>query len=223
MKLLALETSGPALSLALKVDDQVVSIHHLMPQQQTHFILPEIDQLLKSNNVKLNHLDAIAFGCGPGSFTGIRIAASVAQGLAFPFQIPLIPISSLKILAATAYQERQWSKVLIAVDARMQEVYWAQYEMKQGVPVLLGSESVIKPKAIAFPATDEWYAVGDGWGIYSQEMNFNPLARDVKLLPNAAALISLAEVCFKEGETLSCLEAFPHYIRNNAWQPQSSS
>src|SRR5690606_29845388 len=105
MKLLAIDTSAQACSIALQIDDEVKVWHEVVPMQQAQLILPRINQLLQESNLSLNQLDAVAFGCGPGSFTGVRIATSLAQGLGYALNIPLIPISSLAGLAQAAYAE----------------------------------------------------------------------------------------------------------------------
>ena len=128
MNLLAIETSDAACSIALQVGDAIHARHEVIPMQQSQVVLPWIDELLRAKSITLNQLDAIAFGCGPGSFTGIRLATSIAQGLGYGAGLPLIPVSSLAILAQTAYQTLGWDRVLVAVDARMQEIYTGAYE-----------------------------------------------------------------------------------------------
>lgn len=215
MKLLALETSSLACSLALKCNQDLIAIHKILPRQQTQFILPLIDELLKSHNVSLNQLDAIAFGCGPGSFTGVRMAASVAQGLAFPLQLPVIPISSLAALAQAAYAAHGWNQLYVAVDARMQEIYGATYIISAGLACLVGKEWVIKPADIPFPeVANQWYGVGNGWDIYQSLIPFNPLIIDSTQLPTAAAIIPLAEKRYLEGQWVSPIKAYPCYIRD---------
>ena len=127
MKILAIETSSHACSVALLNEDKVKISHIISPMQQAKLILPMIDELLKSSALTLNDLDAIAYGCGPGGFTGVRIAASVAQGLGFAVKLPIIPISSLAVMAEAAFLERQWRKLLVAVDARADQIYWIEH------------------------------------------------------------------------------------------------
>src|SRR5690348_12267838 len=130
MKLLALDTSSIACSVALLLDGDVHYLHKIAPMQQAKLILSMIEELLKTHSLKVNHLDAIAYGCGPGSFTGLRIACSVAQAFGLAADKPLIPISSLAALAQATYIEHQEKKVLAAIDARMDQIYWAAYELQ---------------------------------------------------------------------------------------------
>ncbi|MCE3239461.1 MAG: tsaB, partial [Gammaproteobacteria bacterium] len=151
MKILGFDTSSAACSVALLIDDKISVLHEIIPMQQAQSLLPMIEELLLSNKMRLDQLDAIAFGCGPGSFTGVRIAASVAQGLAYALQLPVIPISSLAALAQAVYQNLQWQKLLVAVDARMQEVYWGAYHINQeGIAVLIHQEAISTPEKIFF-------------------------------------------------------------------------
>src|SRR5690349_9145853 len=125
--ILAFDTSTSACTVALQNGDFVSVRHQLAPKQQAQLILPMINELLSSTSLTANELDAIAYGCGPGSFTGIRIASSVAQGIGFAINKPIIPVSSLAALAQTAFLEQQWTRLLVAVDARMGKIYWANY------------------------------------------------------------------------------------------------
>ena len=127
MKMLAFDTSAGACSVALLNNESVEISHIVAPMQQAKLLLPHIQNLLNQAGLALKDLDAIAYGQGPGSFTGIRIAASVAQGLGYASGLPIVPVSSLAILAQTAFLEEKWDKCLVAVDARTEQVYWAHY------------------------------------------------------------------------------------------------
>src|SRR5947207_12896412 len=129
MNLLAIDTSASACSLALQSGETVRVQHALLPLQQAARILPLLDELLRSAGLSPMDLDAIAFGQGPGSFTGLRIAASVAKALAFAAEAPVIPVSSLAVLAAGAAKSLSaGTRLIVAVDARMEEIYWAAFE-----------------------------------------------------------------------------------------------
>ncbi len=129
MKLLTLDTSSDACSCALQIDDQILSFEEIAPRRHADLILEMIDRLFVESGVSPNELDAVAFACGPGSFTGIRIATGVTQGIAFGLQIPVIPISTLAVLAQGAFHKNpQCNHALVAIDARMSEVYWAEYQ-----------------------------------------------------------------------------------------------
>ncbi|HSW93827.1 MAG TPA: tRNA (adenosine(37)-N6)-threonylcarbamoyltransferase complex dimerization subunit type 1 TsaB [Gammaproteobacteria bacterium] len=215
MKLLAFDTSSIACSVGLSIDGRITEHHEIAPLQQASLILPMLDRLLKSEAMTLSDLDAIAFGCGPGSFTGLRIAASVAKGLAFGAGKRLIPVSSLSAMAQTAYQEHGWTRCLVAIDARMHEVYWAAYALNENHQmVLYGQEQMGKPHDIALPDST-WRGVGNAWAVYRKEMDGDPALIDPDMLPRAAAILVLAESRLQSGETVSAMDAMPIYLRND--------
>ena len=214
MKILAIETSSTACSLALLIDDTITTHHEIAPLQQAQIILPSINALLKSSDVSLPQLDAIAFGCGPGSFTGIRIAVSVAQGLGFGATLPLIPVSSLAALAQAAFDDLGWRKLLVAVDARINEVYWGMFEVQEGFVQLKNKECVSPPDKIQLPDSSDWYGVGNGWEIYRELIAFHPVEIDAKRLPMASAVARLAKSKYEKGEYVSPAQAQPVYLRD---------
>ncbi|MDH5191860.1 MAG: tRNA (adenosine(37)-N6)-threonylcarbamoyltransferase complex dimerization subunit type 1 TsaB, partial [Gammaproteobacteria bacterium] len=171
MKLLAIDTATEACSAALLIEGNVQSEYQIAPQQHADLILPMVEKLLAEAAIKLNQLDAIAFGRGPGSFTGVRIATSVTQGLAYGADIPVVPVSTLATMAQRIYREQQKSKVLAVIDARISEVYWAVYQLdKNNLMQLQGEESVIAPENVPLPEGDDWYGVGTGWGSYRAQL-----------------------------------------------------
>src|SRR5262249_52322118 len=140
------------------------SLHKIAPMQQAQLILPMVAELMQDTGLTVGELDYIAYGCGPGSFTGIRIASSVAQGLAFAAGKPVVPVSSLAILAQTAWQDLGCEAALIAVDARMGKVYWANYQCNvNNDMILVGEEQLCIPTAIRVSVNEQAYGVGDGW------------------------------------------------------------
>jgi tRNA threonylcarbamoyladenosine biosynthesis protein TsaB len=215
MKLLAFDTSSTACSVALMMDDTIVAEHKIAPMQQAQLILSMLNKLLKENNVELNQLDAICFGRGPGSFTGVRIAASIAQGLGYAAGLPLIPISSLAALAQTVYQEIGWKKCLVAVDARINEVYWGAYEIGADQLVkLVGQEAVSALSDIAMIESKGWYGVGNGWSVYRDQIHCRPIDIDTVHLPTAAAILKLAVPKFFTQEWVFGADALPVYLRD---------
>ena len=139
MKILALDTSTEACSAALLIDSQISQRYEVAPREHGALILPMIERLLVDAGVVLSQLDALAFGRGPGAFVGVRIATGVAQGIAFAADLPVVPVSSLAALA----QSVEHANVYSAIDARMDEVYWAAYRKNnEGVVELLGEETV---------------------------------------------------------------------------------
>lgn len=218
MNLLALETSSDACSVALSVDDKIYISHVVAPMQQTRQILPVIQSLLTEANIMLGDLNAIAFGCGPGSFTGVRVASSVTQALGFVEKLPIISVSSLAAIAQAAWLEQQYSKCLVAVDARMNQIYWAAYQANdQGLMMLQGQEQVCLPEEVASVVNDDWAGVGDGWGKYESpliaQLMFQPIAINAKQLPSAEAVLLLAKKKFERGEWVEPAAALPVYLR----------
>src|SRR3569833_3307602 len=129
MKLLAIDTATEACSAALYLDGAVNKRYVLAPREHALLILPMIDELLRDANLSPLELDAVAFGRGPGAFTGLRIAAGVAQGIAYGADLPVVPVSSLAALAQGCYRERGVTRVLATIDARIGEVYWGAYRL----------------------------------------------------------------------------------------------
>lgn len=214
MKLLALDTSSNACSVALMVGEDVLLKHEVI-QQQANVILFLIEELLSLKKLKLNQLDAIAFGCGPGSFTGLRVAASVVQGLAYAASLPVIAVSSLAVLAQTVYDEIGRENIAVAVDARMQEVYWGFYQAQENLMRLSGKEQVIPPSLVVFPQDIKTYGVGNGWDIYQDQFPFKPSKIDAKALPKASSMLALAKQKYLCKEWLAPAEAVPVYLRDN--------
>ena len=142
MKILAIDTATEACSVALLTDETCQEIFEIIPRQHTERVLPMVDEMLKKADLSLSQLDALAYNCGPGSFTGVRVATSVIQGLAFSADLPVIPVSSLAALAQLAYREEHKQKVLSAIDARMNEMYWGCYQLENGLMRLIGKEKV---------------------------------------------------------------------------------
>lgn len=217
MKLLALDTSTAACSLAVQDGSRVNFLHEIAPMQQARLILPLIQRLMASSTLTLEQLDAIAFGCGPGSFTGLRIASSVAQGLAFASGKPVISISSLAALAQTAYAEHKISRICTLTDARMGQVYWADYEIDaSGHACLKGEERVCSPEDVIFPDAVQWCGAGDGWAAYEKILNprlGGQIPLYPSLLPTAQAILCLARVKFDRQELLAPSDAIPVYLR----------
>jgi tRNA threonylcarbamoyladenosine biosynthesis protein TsaB len=219
MNIVAFDTSSSACSVALFANNEISSLHKIAPMQQAQLILPMIDSLLASNKVKLNQLDAIAFGCGPGSFTGIRVATSIAQGMGYALNIPLIPVSSLAALAQTAYNDLSWKHILAAVDARIQEIYWGFYQVNsQGLVELQGKEGMGTPENLSQilqnQGLENWQGVGNAWEIYAKQLAIQPVAINSSYLPTADAIIQLARPRVERQEWCAPHQVLPVYLRD---------
>jgi tRNA threonylcarbamoyladenosine biosynthesis protein TsaB len=220
MNLLALETATEACSAALAVDGEIRERFKVAPRGHSLLILPMVDELMVEAGLSIDQVDAIAFGRGPGAFTGLRIAVGVTQGIAFGADLPVVAVSTLAALA----QGCKSDKALVAIDARMDEVYWGAYQRNSaGQMVLCGEESVLPPGEVILPKGDGWYGVGTGWGSYSSiltECCANQLTGwDGESLPHAADVARLGIAGFNAGEATSAEQAIPVYLRDQvAWK-----
>jgi tRNA threonylcarbamoyladenosine biosynthesis protein TsaB len=222
VRILAFDTSSTACSVALlnsnkQGGDRVISLQKIWPRQQAQLILPMILDLLNASSLILSQLDAIAFGCGPGSFTGVRIASNVAQGIGFAITLPIIRVSSLAAIAQAAYLERGWAKLLVCLDAHMGQVYWAMYQVNsRGHAELIGQERIVCLKDIPVLQEDGWYGVGEGWGVYldvlTKQLERQPQQICPEQLPSAHAVAQLAKAKFENRDWVMAEEAIPAYL-----------
>ena len=220
--LLALDTATEACSVALLHDGKVTSHYEVIPRLHAQKLLPMIKDLLAEAGVELSAVDAIAFGRGPGAFTGVRIAIGVVQGLAFALERPVLPISNLAVLAQRAFREHGATQVASAIDARMDEVYWGCYREQAGEMCLAGVEAVLPPEVAALPdgASGEWFGAGTGWG-YAERLSLKPYAMDAGMLPHAEDLLALARFAWARGEAITADDAQPVYLRDKVATPKA--
>jgi tRNA threonylcarbamoyladenosine biosynthesis protein TsaB len=216
VKLLALETSTLACSVALQCDAELRFRHLLEPRQHTRLLLPMINELLAEAGLRAADLDAVVLGNGPGSFIGMRIAASVAQGLCFASGAALVPVSSLEVLAAAAFAQSDCQRVLVAQDARMNEVYLAGFTRGVGVE----PRSELAPRLQAVGPVPElrgtYCAAGAGWAQYPLlwEANQERLAARVAPdYPHARELVSIGAARWRQGGAIAPEELEPAYLR----------
>lgn len=221
--LLALDTSTEACSVALLHDGRRFVRHEVIPRLHAQRLLPMVQDLLAEAGIALSALDAIAFGRGPGAFTGVRIAIGVVQGLAFALERPVLPISDLAVLAQRAHREHGATQVAAAIDARMDEVYWGCYRLENGEMRLTGAEAVLPPEKVALPrdASGEWFGAGTGWG-YVERLAVQANAHDATLLPHAEDLLALALFAWERGEAVPADQAQPVYLRDNVATPKAN-
>ncbi|MDQ7075422.1 MAG: tRNA (adenosine(37)-N6)-threonylcarbamoyltransferase complex dimerization subunit type 1 TsaB [Gammaproteobacteria bacterium] len=223
MKLLAIDTTTEACSAALWLDGEVIFRYQVAPREHGNLILAMLDQLLAEAGVTLKQLDGLAFARGPGAFTGVRIATSVVQGIAYGVDLPVVAVSTLATLAQRAYRESGAKQVLSAIDARMQEVYWGAYVLDEfAVMRSVATEVVMKPEALQMPKEGLWCGAGTGWGTYEAVLSA-PLEGCLDrvlgaLLPHAQDLAALAVVDLRAGKGVSAENALPVYLRDNVAQ-----
>jgi tRNA threonylcarbamoyladenosine biosynthesis protein TsaB len=219
MKLLAIETATEACSAALYIDGAISERYEVAPRQHAELILSMMEQLLAEAELKSSQLDALAFGRGPGSFTGVRIATGVIQGVAFGLELPVVPVSTLAALAQGYYRTTGARRILPAFDARMQEIYWAAYEVSDNnLATLVGAEQVAAPESVQLPEGEGWCGVGTGWSAYSeilvQRMDGRLSAVECDLYCHAQDVAQLAVRGYEAGEVVSAELALPVYLRN---------
>ena len=223
MKLLALDTATEACSAALLIDGDVRERFEVAPRAHARLLLPMLEELLAEAGLKPTALDAVAFGRGPGSFTGVRIAASVAQGIAFAADLPVVPISTLAALAWPALCMTDSRRVFAAIDARMGEVYCAAYQgsVKEAL-VALTDEQVTPAATVCVPAGEAWYGVGSGWAVYAEVLRphfgASLLSIDATALPRASTIAALAVHELARGHAVAADQALPVYLRNQVVQ-----
>ncbi|WP_268799886.1 tRNA (adenosine(37)-N6)-threonylcarbamoyltransferase complex dimerization subunit type 1 TsaB [Pseudomonas huanghezhanensis] len=220
--LLALDTATEACSVALLHDGKVLTHYEVIPRLHAQRLLPMIKDLLAEAGIGLSALDAIAFGRGPGAFTGVRIAIGVVQGLAFGLDRPVLPVSNLAVLAQRAYREHGAHQVAAAIDARMDEVYWGCYQQASGEMRLLGHEAVLPPERAALPAdaSGDWFGAGTGWG-YAERIAVSLAGSDATMLPHAQDLLTLATFAWSRGEAIVADSAQPVYLRDKVATPKA--
>jgi tRNA threonylcarbamoyladenosine biosynthesis protein TsaB len=220
MKMLALDTSSIACSVALQVDDSVIQRYEEQPREHTRLLMPMIESVLHESGVVLSELDAIVLGNGPGSFIGMRIAASVAQGLAFGAGLNIVPVSSLAAVAAQVFDETDAAEVVVAQDAHMSEVYLGMYRRESGMLVETTPEQLHTAAAIAalsVEAVGLRFAAGFGWQRYPEMLAANQEwlsgVADV-LHPRAIYLLELAAT----GVAVKPHAIVPAYLRQRVAQ-----
>ena len=218
MKILALDTATEACSAALLCGGSVYERHDIAPRRHAELVLPMVDGVLAEAGVGLADLDAIAFGRGPGAFTGVRIAAGVTQGLALGAGLPVIPVSSLAALAQPALGNA--AVVLPAIDARMGEVYWAAYETAQdGLAKPVSEEQVTSPDAVRAPAAEQVFGVGSGWETCRERLenalNGKINGIDPDRFPLAKDMLPLAVKEYNNKRYVTADQALPVYLRDN--------
>jgi tRNA threonylcarbamoyladenosine biosynthesis protein TsaB len=227
MKILALDTATEACSVSLDIDGQVLERYLELDRGHAERLLPMVDELLAEGGIGLASLDAIAFGRGPGGFTGVRLAASVAQGLAFGAGVGVVPVSDLAAVAQQAAElQPEARRVLVVNDARMREVYWAEYT-RDGVVALLGAEHVGPPTSVLVRDAGEgaWVAAGRGLAVYSElaeRCRTQGASLLTRILPRAREVLTLARMAVAAGQMLPPELALPVYVRDRVVQGATS-
>lgn len=220
MKLLALDTSSVACSVAVGIDDAIIERYEEQPREHTRLLVPMIQGVLQEAELTLSELDAIVLGNGPGSFIGMRIAASVAQGLAYGSGLNIVPVSSLAAVAAQVFADGEAAEVVVTQDAHMSEVYLGGFERGQnGLPAELISERLQVQDCIAelnYDAAGPRVAAGAGWQCYPALLAKNKARLDTvsdRLYPRAQYLLGLGAQGLGTGLAIGPAELIPAYLR----------
>ena len=221
MRVLAFETSTEACSVALWVDGELRESFAIAPQRHAELVLPMAEALLAEAGLTARGLDGLAFGRGPGSFTGVRIAAGVVQGIAFAIDLPVAPVSTLQALAQGAGRESGAQAVLAALDARMGEVYWGAYRRgPDGLMSALLADRLSRPEAVTLPAGAgaDWLGAGSAWAAYRESLAVAVGASvgtsEADRYPRAQDVATLGADLLQRGGGVAPEQALPVYLRD---------
>ena len=213
--ILAIETSSELASCALLWGDTVISRESGGVRTHSQSVLPMVQDLLAESGLKLGDVEAIAFGAGPGSFTGVRTACGVAQGLAFGLELPVLPLITLEAMAEACRAQGGATEMLVVLDARMSEVYWAQYRFEGSWRAVV--EPVLsKPEAVQPLPAEGLAACGNGFAVYPDAFAGKPFAdkADSAIVPHARELARIGAAAFAAGQGVPADQAQPLYLRN---------
>lgn len=214
--ILAIETSSETASCALLRGEQVLTRSSSGVRTHSQAILPMIQELLAEAGVALRDCDAIAYGSGPGAFTGVRTACGIAQGLGFGANLPLLPVVTLDAMALACRQRHGATDILAVLDARMSEVYWAQYRYDAAT----GALSAVLPPALSAPDAVAPQGVvtacGNGFTAYAEALAGRPFAAGAHadIMPHAVQIAQLGRIAFAAGLGVKAADAQPLYLRN---------
>ena len=218
MKILAIDTATEACSAALWLDGEVRERFELTGREHTQKLMPQVEALMAECGVSFKQLDGIVCGHGPGSFAGVRIGVGYVKGLGLALDRPVLGVSSLAMLALRAAREHKVTRVLSAIDARMNEVYFGAFEVIDGKLRELAPEIVAAPAAIPVAPAGRWIGAGTGWGAYGKELTAATAADLLQVLPealpHAADALRLAVPDFEAGHAINADALTPVYLRN---------
>jgi len=219
MNILALDTCTESCSAALLYQGKLFERVEMTQRGHSDLILGMMDELFEQAGATIADVEAIAFGRGPGSFTGVRVGVGVAQGIAFAREIPVIPISTLAATAQGVVDEFECDHIAVAMDARMGEIYGANFQVVEGLVSLLDDEQVCPPEKFKPISEQSWLGIGTGWAEYETILSENFVGQlkqvNAACFPQAGSIIKLATVEAEAGRLLPADQALPVYLRNN--------
>jgi len=210
MRFAAIETSSEWCSAALWVDGEIASLEERASNRHSELVLPFLELLLQQAGLKAGQLDAVAFGAGPGAFTGLRIACGLAQGLAFARGLPVLGVSAFEAIA----QESGAGRVIACIDARMREVYYSALEKRDGEWAEVVAARCVPPAAAVPPQGAGWMGCGSGFLVYPDFMKKSIAASRPEVHPTAHAIAQLAAPRLARGEGIDAALAAPVYLRD---------
>lgn len=217
--LLAIDTSTQGCSVAIYRHGQIIERFDVIPRQHLQSVLLFVDELLAEAELSLSQLDAITFTVGPGSFTGLRIGASVTQGLAYAADLPVVPISTLATMAQGIYRVYQHPAILVGLDAHVTQFYVGTYFVeKHGIVSAVVPDQLVSPADFVLPSTNySWLCAGDGWSTYEDQLPgalfHHAELIDEVIYPHAQDLFPLALQKCEAGEVVSAVDAVPQYLQ----------
>lgn len=221
MKILAIDTSTEACSVALSIEGEVQTRYEYAPRRHTELILPMIDALMSEAGLVAVQLDGLALGRGPGAFTGIRIATGIIQGIAFAADLPVAEISSIAALAQGSYRKHESQSVMAGIDARMNEVYWCCYQLELGLMTPCMEEGVYKAENVPLPKSppeQNWQGAGTAWESYAEVLASRTSEFTSEIFPDsfpeAIDILQLALNKFEIGDVVSAELVSPVYLRD---------
>ncbi len=216
--IVALDTSTEACSVALLHDNELLYRYVVEPRIHAKALLPMLDELLAEAGICPNQLDGVAFGCGPGAFTGVRIGTAAAQAIALGGDLPVAPVSTIASIAHRCFREHGKRKVAVAIDARMGEVYWGAYCIDEsGVVECAGKEKVCVPSQVD-KLDSTWTGAGTGWQTYETELALAAgvtVDADVDPFPHARDILVIGSKQLLRGDGVTPENALPVYLRDN--------
>jgi tRNA threonylcarbamoyladenosine biosynthesis protein TsaB len=218
MRILALDAATEACSAALLVADAISERFEVIGRGHAGRLLPMADELLREQGIPVAELDAVAFGRGPGGFTGLRISAGLAQGLAAGAGKPVLPVSNLAAVAAGAARAYDRNLVLVCMDARMGQVYWAAYDCAGASPRALTREHLSEPGAVALPGGEPYFGAGHGFDAHpaiATRLGSRLDGVEGNFLPHAGDIARIGAADFAMGRAVGPTRGLPVYLRDD--------
>lgn len=220
MKILAIDTSTEACSAALYIDGELIERYLVAPRKHIELLKPMVDEVMKAAEVDVSELTGLAFGAGPGSFAGLRVACAFVQGMGAGLEIPVVPVSTLKAMAQQVLETHADRTVLVMLDAKMKEVYWGVYRLEDKEVVTVLPEQVTKideiPNFTGIVGLANIIGAGDGWNVTPNWVEaLKPEFIEKNVYPRAGEIALLSIDDFENGMALDADQVSPIYLRNN--------